>query len=394
MNTLLLSPELFLHEGGIARIMRLYLKALCELAGPGDRVHSLVLNDRPGAEPKLARYANASLGEHIGCDRSKRVFVRHALRLSRQADLIVCAHLHHLPIAWLAQRLHSRLRYSLVAHGIEVWRPYGWAERRALLGAHRVLCVSEYTRRQLLRFLPELSPERLLVVPNTLDPHFAPQNRDASHSEGWATGPGPTEVGIGKWRASSADASRAAGTPQRDSAPFALPRILTVGRLSSTDTYKGFDTLIEAMPAVRHTYPTVRLRIVGTGDDQPRLVALATSLGVAGSVDFLGPISDEALRGEYATCDLFALPSRKEGFGLVYLEAMAHGKPCVAARAGGAPEVINDSVGALVDYANIPDLADAIGRLVRHRRDSEVVRRHAATFAFPAFERRLAAALA
>jgi glycosyltransferase involved in cell wall biosynthesis len=359
LNTLLISPELFLHEGGIARIMRLYLKALCERAGPADRVDSLVLNDRPGAEPRLPRYASARLGEHIGCNRGKLAFVRHALRLARRADVVICGHVHHLAIARLAQRLHPRLRYYLVAHGIEVWRPYGWFERQALLGAERIFCVSEYTRRQLLRFLPALDGERLLVVPNTLDPHFAPELND---------GAAP--------------------------AVFAVPRILTVGRLSSTDTYKGFDTLIEAMPAVRRDYPTARLRVVGSGDDQPRLAALAAELGVADSVDFLGALSDEALRAEYAACDLFALPSRKEGFGLVYLEAMVHGKPCIAARAGGAPEVINDAVGVLVDYGNIPDLAVAVGELVRHPRDSEVVRRHAAAFAFPAFQRRLAAALA
>ncbi|MFZ5495242.1 MAG: glycosyltransferase family 4 protein [Verrucomicrobiota bacterium] len=359
MNTLLLSPELFLHEGGIARIMRLYLKALCELSGPGDRVDSLVLNDRPGHEPRLARYANGRLGEHLGCDRRKLVFVRHALRLARRADRLVCAHLHQLPIAWLARCVRPPLRYYLVAHGIEVWRPYTRLERSALCGAHRILCVSEYTRRQMLRFCPDLPADRLLVVPNTLDPHFDPALND-----------------------------------QVPRTPFALPRILAVGRLTATDTYKGFDTLIEAMPFVRRDFPAARLRIVGTGDDMPRLTALAAQLGVAGSVDFLGPLSDEDLRSEYAACDFFALPSRKEGFGLVYLEAMIYGKPCLGARAGGAPEVINDSVGTLVDYGNVPDLAAAISELVRHPRDSEVVRRHAAAFAFPAFQRRLAAALA
>lgn len=358
MNFLLLSPELFRHEGGIARIMRLYLKALCEIAGPADRVDSVVLNDAPGPEPRLARYANDRLGEHVGCDHGKVRFIRHTLRLSGRADLLICAHLHQLPIAWLAACRHSRLKYLLVAHGIEVWRPYSWLERRALRGAHRILCVSEYTRRQMLRFCPDLSPARLVVLPNTLDPQFTPES-------------GPPAV----------------------PALFALPRILSVGRLASADAYKGFDLLIEALPLVRREYPTARLRIVGQGDDQPRLLALATRLGVAGSVDFLGPIDDEALRAEYAACDLFALPSRREGFGLVYLEAMTHGKACIGARTGGAPEVINDSVGALVEYGNIADLAAAVAGLVRHPRDSEIVRRHADTFAFPAFQRRLAAAL-
>jgi glycosyltransferase involved in cell wall biosynthesis len=245
-----------------------------------------------------------------------------------------------------------------VAHGIEVWRPYSALERRVLRGADRILAVSEYTRRQMLRFCPELRPDRVVVVPNTFDPHFAPELND-----------------------------------QVSNAPFALPRILTVGRLATSDTYKGFDTLIEAMPMVRRLYPAVRLRIVGKGDDLPRLTALAQRLGVAGSVDFLGPIPDEALRAEYAACDLFALPSRKEGFGLVYLEAMTYGKPCIGARAGGVPEVITDDIGQLVEYGNLFELASAIADLVHHPRSAQAVRERAESFAFPVFTGRLAAAL-
>ena len=359
MKALLLSPELFLHEGGIARIMRLYLKALCEIAAPAGRVDSIVLNDNPGPEAKLSRYTNGQFGENIGCGRSKLRYLRETLRLGRRADVLVCGHLHQLAIAWLAGKFNSKLKYYLVAHGIEVWRPYSALERRALRGAHRILCISEYTRRQMLRFCPGLEAGRLLLVPNTFDPHFAPELND------WLS-----------------------------TAPFALPRILTVGRLSADDAYKGFDTLIEALPLIRREFPAARLRIVGKGNDQPRLAALAARPGAQGSVDFLGAIDDESLRAEYAACDLFALPSRKEGFGLVYLEAMIYGKPCIGARAGGTPEVISDVVGQLVEYGNLTDLAAAVTDLVRHPRDSEVVRRHASTFAFPAFQSCLAAALA
>ncbi len=357
MKALLLSPELFLAEGGIARIMRLYLKALCETTGPAGRVDSIVLNDLPGRDARLARYTNGQFGAQIGCARHKSKFIAETIRLARRADTLVCGHLHQLAIARLAKFFNPRLKYYLVAHGIEVWRPYSFLEQRAMLGACRILCVSEYTRRQILRFHPTLPPERTVVVPNTLDPYFV------------SGGETPATLS------------------------FDHPRLLTVSRLASTDTYKGVDTLIEAMPLVRREFPFAHLRIVGGGDDLPRLQALAATLGITRAVHFTGIISDDALRAEYAACDLFALPSRKEGFGLVFLEAMTYGKPCLGARAGGVPEVIHNAVGQLAEYGNIPDLAAAVADLVRHPRDSEVVRRHADSFAFPAFQRRLAAAL-
>lgn len=359
MKILLLSPELFLAEGGIARIMRLYLKALCEICGANGQVNVVVLNDEPGRDKRLRGYSNEKLRRYVGCRRSKLNFIRHVLTLGQHCDVLICGHLHQLAVARLVRCFNPRLRYMLVAHGIEVWRPYSMLERWALRGADRILCVSEYSRRQLLRFYSGLDASRLVVIPNTLDPLLEP---DA--------------------------ATNAIATIKPE-----YPRILSVGRLTTVDTYKGFDTLIEAMPQIMAEFPDSFLRIVGDGDDKPRLQSLVHRLGVSAAVHFTGRLTDEELRHEYQRCDLFALPSRKEGFGLVYLEAMICGKPCVGARSGGAPEVINDTVGALADYGNIPALVAAIVDVVRHPRDSAIVRRHAESFAFPVFTQRLAAML-
>jgi phosphatidylinositol alpha-1,6-mannosyltransferase len=358
MNTLLLSPELFRADGGIPRIMRIYLKALCGLCAEGDQVNSIVLNDRPGRDERLEKYGDAHLHEHIGCGRDKWLLLRQTLRLARRSDRLVCGHLHLLPLAMVARWLHPRLSYCLVAHGIEVWRPYTWIERRALHGAHRILCVSDYTRRQMQANDPKLDPTRMIVVPNALDPVI-----------------------------------REFGVPSAVERKSSAPVILTVGRLALNEAGKGYDTLIRAMTGVLVQLPDARLRIVGGGEDRPRLQALAEQCGVAAAVDFPGFVSDEALSAEYAGCDLFALPSRKEGFGLVYLEAMSFGKPCVGVRAGGVPEVITPEVGRLVEFDDETALAATIVDLARRPPDSEIVRRHADSFAFPAFQARLGAAL-
>lgn len=356
MKIVLLTPELFRSEGGIARIMRVYLKALCEICGPAGRVTSLALNDDAGQAARLEHYTNDHLVRHIGADRHKVQFVMRAIQMGQDADWIVCGHIGQLIAARLAKVFNPALRYAVVAHGIEVWRPYRLLERWALHGAQRILCVSAYTRRQMLRFAPALDPSKLLVVANTLDPNLE---------------------------------DTGALMPETNHAPT----ILSVGRLVRSDAYKGFDCLIEAMPIVKRQLPTAQLRLVGTGDDLERLRSLAAQFEVSAAVTFVGSLTDDQLKLEYANCAIFALPSRREGFGLVYLEAMIRGKSCIGARAGGTPEVITSQTGRLVEYGDIPSLASAMLDLLRHPCDSKKVRRHAQSFVYPHFRKCLASVL-
>jgi len=353
MNTLLLAPELFTTDSGIPRILRLYLKALCDLAGENDHVRFISLNDTSVDSADLRPYSNQhALDQWQTCNRDKRHFVRTALRLSADTKLIICGHVAQLPVAWLASWLRPGLRYSLVAHGIEVWRPFTFLQRRALKGAWRVFCVSAFTRAELLKNV-RLDPARVVVLPNALDPELTPDGID----------------------------SVAITTSQ--------PVILTVSRLSSADRYKGIDHLIEAMPAILQAAPGTKLRIVGRGDDRPRLQQLVRDHHVETAVEFAGYVDDRQLRHEFARCTVFALPSQKEGFGLVYLEAMAYGKPCVAANAGGAPEVITPASGLLVPYGDRAALATACGTALTTHWDAETIRACARQFSYPVFREHL-----
>jgi glycosyltransferase involved in cell wall biosynthesis len=105
---------------------------------------------------------------------------------------------------------------------------------------------------------------------------------------------------------------------------------------------------------------------VGAGDDRPRLEQLATRLGVAADVDFLGAIDGAARDNEYAACHAFVLPSTREGFGLVFLEAMLHARPVVACDAGGAPFVVRPGAGGLLARpGDATHLAELLASLVR-----------------------------
>lgn len=357
MKTLLIAPELFRAEGGIARILRAYLYALSLDPATGPDVGVVVLNDPASAVARIPAYLRqARHTPLVLANRSKLRFIAACLRHGMRADHIVCGHIHLATVARIAQRLNPRLSYSIIAHGIDVWRPYTLREKANFARASRVLCVSEYTRRQILRFMPQLDPSRLVFIPNTLDPDFVAPEVPAPEK-----GPGP--------------------------------RILTVARLTTNDTYKGVDTLIEAMPAVRERLPGAHLVVVGGGNDQGRLAALAASHGGAEAIEMLGIVDDARLKAEYARCDLFALPSRKEGFGLVFLEAMSFGKPCLGARAGGVPEVVTEEVGELVEYGHIDHITDACVRLAHRRFDKETFRDHLQRYSFDVFRKRLSLAL-
>src|SRR5207253_8500200 len=132
------------------------------------------------------------------------------------------------------------------------------------------------------------------------------------------------------------------------------------------DRYKGVDHVIRALQVVRATVPEGHLLVVGDGTDRPRLEQLAHDLGLGEAVGFPGWRSADELAELYATCEVFALPSKKEGLGLVFVEAMAAGTPVVAARAGATPEVVSHgAVGFLYDYGDIRGLAGGIALLLK-----------------------------
>ncbi|MBI2956825.1 MAG: glycosyltransferase family 4 protein [Acidobacteria bacterium] len=321
MRLLVALTEVFHSDGGIPMFNRTLLGALgrfCQVYGAQATV--LVLNDAPAdADP---RYLSSSV--------RLRAYESHkwafALGLWREllagADVLVLGHLHLLPLA-LPPALFG-CPYCVVAHGIEAWRKLPGLSRSLLRRARTVLAVSDYTRRRLAAE-NGVASERWRLLPNTLDPFFSPA----------AVSPG------------------------------SAPVLLSVCRLAAAERYKGIDDVLAVLPALRRQFPALRYVIVGEGDDRPRLEEKARELRIADIVTFTGYLSPSALTAHYASCSAFVLPSSGEGFGIVFLEAMAHSKPVVAAHHGGVPEVVLDGeTGLLVPWGNREALLQALSRLL------------------------------
>ncbi len=241
-------------------------------------------------------------------------------------------HTHEYKSSILGRLVARQARVPWIAsdHGLFTrgsWpkRLYRLLEIVALRSAEAILVPSDFQRRKLLA--RGISPARVIVVPHGLD------------------------VASFLGRAGSREATRRAMGLAGDD-----PVLLAVGRL---ELVKGHRYLLQALPTLLATYPRLRLWVAGEGSLRPRLAQQAASLGVAETVDFLGYRDD--VPSLLAACDLVVLPSLEESFGLVVLEAMAAGKPVVATRVGGIPEVMAGSEnGWLVPPANPGALAAAI----------------------------------
>jgi phosphatidyl-myo-inositol dimannoside synthase len=134
--------------------------------------------------------------------------------------------------------------------------------------------------------------------------------------------------------------------------------------MAAGERYKGHDELLDVLRRLAPAHPALRLVVAGGGDDQPRLESEATRLGVANRVQFTGFVDGATLSELYRRCAALVMPSSAEGFGLVYLEAMRAGKPCVALAGSAAAEIVADGVTGLLIATGAEPLATAIAALM------------------------------
>lgn len=250
-------------------------------------------------------------------------------------------------------------RVVLFLHGVEAWRPPAPRVCRLLGWVDLFLTNSDFTWDRFCDFYPAARDRRHLTVP----------------------------LGIGE--------PIAAVPPAPDREPTAV----MIGRLARSEDYKGHRELIAAWPRVAERVPEARLEIAGDGDLRPDLEEAARRAGVADRVRFWGRVSEERKNQLLAGARCLALPSRAEGFGLVYLEAMRLGRPCLVGTGDAGREVVNPpEAGLAADPTDPEALAAAAVRLLADGPDwsewsARARRRYEAGFTASHFQRRLLDAL-
>jgi len=265
---------------------------------------------------------------------------------------VVTLHTHLLPVTLALVYRGARLVHFLV--GIEAWKPLSPLQAAALRRAERLVAISRHSETEFRRANPSFGRTEIAVchpgLPDLVD-------SDEIGDMGYA---------------------------------------LIVGRMSKEERYKGHDMLLDIWSEVGNRHPGAELTVVGDGDDRPRLEAKARGLGVEKAVRFLGRVPGVELERLYRHCAFFVMPSRHEGFGFGFLEAMRAGKACIGAQ-GAASEIIEDGVtGYVVDAEDPGAVTSAIEKLLidpvaRERMGSIGRQRFKARFTRERFEERLGA---
>jgi len=265
-------------------------------------------------------------------DRSWR-FVAAALRRAASADrqtLVIVTHLHLAPAALAFTARGASLATMLC--GVEAWMPLNRLQRAALDRATRLIAISHFTSDGFKK----------------ANPHFAARAVDVCH-------PGVEALPAGD---------------RMDAGP---PSALIVGRMAHDERYKGHDPLLEIWRDVAAAVPGASLRIVGDGDDRARLEQKALALNLGDQVVFLGRLDEEALQREYARCTAFVMPSRDEGFGFVFVEAMRAARACLGCPGAASEIVVDEDTGLLVEPGNRVQLLQGVLRMLRDRAATEAM---------------------
>jgi phosphatidylinositol alpha-1,6-mannosyltransferase len=328
-NVLVVGPEFGVGEdgsyrpGGLAQFSRCVLQVLASSKAVGRLTAWGLLDKQAGLEWMQGNYFAADPNRQRpvdvrGFDADRRRMALTFARAHRQYDLVMFL---HIGVGRLAA-LRPLGRTSLWLVGIEVRRKLRWYERFAVQRADPLLSISTFSSDEMRRHNPSL---RAATTVHLCAEPDAP----------WlGTGIQPAELG-----GYSAAARKSA--------------VMIVARQAASERYKGHDELIECWPSVIAAVPDAELWIVGTGDDEPRLQAKARAAGpeVERRIRFQGKVSHERLLKLYAEARVFAMPSTGEGFGLVFVEAMRYGMPCICSRDSSAEIVVDEKTGLVVSQA-------------------------------------------
>lgn len=330
-TTLFLYLKAFSFTGGIEKFNRCFLKALHELSEEGHfKLQAISSHDTVTNE----QYFPAKNFRGFGGNRF--MFLLYAFWQTLFAKQIILGHINLAVIGCWVKWLRPKTELIIIIHGVDVWQPQNSLKLKAFQMADKILSVSNYTKTIVCANHPTINPNKIHIFPNTIDPYFKL----------------PTNFQKPKY------------LQERYGITDTTKVLLTVTRLANTEQFKGYDHTISVLPTLQQNVGTnVQYILGGKGQEQElaRIEKHIQKTSTKSQVQLIGFIKDEELIDHYLLADVFVMPSKKEGFGIVFIEAMACGLKVIAGNKDGSVDALqNGELGILINPDNEDELLQAI----------------------------------
>lgn len=328
-RVLFLTLRTFSMTGGIEKVCRTLARVLSDLySHPEVKLYSMYDHgddlDQRYLKPESFR----------GFSNNRKAFLFAAFFQGIRAEKVILSHINLLFFGWLVKKVAPKTEIILLAHGIEVWRELKAWKKAFLRKDCRIWAVSNYTA-GVLHERHDIPWKQIQVLNNGLDPFFrVPEIKERPDALVYKHGILKSD-----------------------------PILFTLTRIASTEGYKGYDLVLEVLPEIIKIHPTLLYFIAGQADpeEQSRLEAMIESLDLENNVIMLGYIPEDRVSKYYQLSDVFIMPSRKEGFGLVFIEAAACGTKVIAGNQDGSSDaLLQGRLGTLIDPQDKTEIRNAI----------------------------------
>jgi glycosyltransferase involved in cell wall biosynthesis len=328
MKVLFLYLKTFSGMGGIEKFNRVFMKVFQDLINEDQIYFNAITPYDTFADE---RYLEEN---HLIQSKGRLRFIFQSIWESRKYDILILSHINLWTVGLLLRILYPKKKIVLITHGIEIWKDLSFLPKYFLNTCDLIISVSQFTRNQIIE-KHKTNPDIIKVLNNTIDPyHKLPQ----------------TFV-------------KPENLLHRYKLKIEQPILITVARLNTSEKYKGYDLVLNLLPEILKSFPNLVYLICGKYDqpEYTRLSTLIHQLGINSNVILAGYIREREMVAHYLLGDVFVMPSRKEGFGIVFIESMACGLQAIGGNLDGTVDAFqHGGVGFTVDPTQPMELKNAI----------------------------------
>jgi len=337
VKLLFLTLRTFSFTGGIEKVCRSMSRVLYDLSEEGI-IKSAVYSMYDKNDDRDSRYL--SKNQFIGYNGNRKYFVLKSIITGLNSDVIILSHIHLLNVGYMIKKLSPKKKVFLIAHGIEIWKKLPESKLNILKSLDKIIAVSHFTAEKIVQ-MHQVHPDQIMVLNNCLDPFYA--------------------------------ITKTFGKPEKLLNRYQLRSentiLFSLSRLCSSEKYKGYDHTIEVLPALLKKHPKLVYLLGGKWEDAEkiRLELLIKKYNLENQVKLIGFVDEAEVINHFLLSDIFVMPSKKEGFGIVFIEAVASGLSVIAGNKDGSVDALKNGIlGMLADPDDLEDLKKKIDFLLDH----------------------------